>query len=64
MIFSISQALGSWVAGGTPYAVQKCSSQFCLICHCKELYVIATLSGSLPSMFVTVALGSGIEKCY
>jgi uncharacterized membrane protein YdjX (TVP38/TMEM64 family) len=25
-------------------------------------YVIATFVGSMPSMFVTVALGSGIEK--
>ena len=25
-------------------------------------YVIATFVGSLPSMFVTVALGSGIER--
>ena len=25
-------------------------------------YVIATFLGSMPSMFVTVALGSGIEK--
>ena len=25
-------------------------------------YVVATFFGSMPSMFVTVALGSGIEK--
>ena len=25
-------------------------------------YIIATFIGSMPSMFVTVALGSGIEK--
>ena len=46
--------------GGTPYAVQNVLP----ILFDKPLknYIIATFIGSMPSMFVTVALGSGIEK--
>ena len=46
--------------GGAPYAVQN----VLLILFDMPIknYVIATFVGSMPSMFVTVALGSGIEK--
>ena len=46
--------------GGTPYAVQNILP--ILFNMSVKNYVIATFIGSLPSMFVTVALGSGIEK--
>jgi len=45
--------------GGTPYAVQNVLP--ILFDMSVKNYVIATFVGSLPSMFVTVALGSGIE---
>jgi len=46
--------------GGTPYAIQNVLP--ILFDMSLKNYFIATLVGSLPSMFVTVALGSGIEK--
>jgi len=46
--------------GGTPYAVQNVLP--ILFNMSVKNYVIATFIGSMPSMFVTVALGSGIEK--
>ena len=46
--------------GGTPYAVQNILP--ILFNMSVKNYVIATFVGSMPSMFVTVALGSGIEK--
>ena len=46
--------------GGTPYAVQNILP--ILFDMSVKNYVIATFIGSLPSMFVTVALGSGIEN--
>ena len=46
--------------GGTPYAVQNILP--ILFDMSIKNYVIATFVGSMPSMFVTVALGSGIEK--
>ena len=46
--------------GGTPYAVQNVLP--ILFDMSIKNYVIATFVGSTPSMFVTVALGSGIEK--
>lgn len=46
--------------GGTPYAVQNVLP--ILFDMSLKNYVIATFVGSMPSMFVTVALGSGIEK--
>ena len=46
--------------GGTPYAVQNILP--ILFNMSVKNYVIATFIGSMPSMFVTVALGSGIEK--
>ncbi len=46
--------------GGTPYAVQNVLP--ILFNMPIKNYVIATLVGSLPSMFVTVSIGSGIEK--
>ena len=46
--------------GGTPYAVQNVLP--ILFNMSLKNYVIATFVGSMPSMFVTVALGSGIEK--
>jgi len=46
--------------GGTPYAVQNILP--ILFDMSVKKYVIATFIGSMPSMFVTVALGSGIEK--
>ena len=46
--------------GGTPYAVQNVLP--ILFNMPIKNYVIATVVGSLPSMFVTVAIGSGIEK--
>ena len=46
--------------GGAPYAVQNVLP--ILFDMSVKNYVIATFIGSLPSMFVTVALGSGIEN--
>ncbi len=46
--------------GGCPYAVQNILP--ILFDMSVKNYVIATFIGSMPSMFVTVALGSGIEK--
>ena len=46
--------------GGTPFAVQNILP---IIFNMPiRNYAVATFVGSLPSMFVTVALGSGIEK--
>ena len=46
--------------GGVPYAVQNVLP--ILFDMPVKNYVIATFVGSMPSMFVSVALGSGIEK--
>ena len=46
--------------GGTPYAVQNILP--ILFDMPVKNYMISTFLGSMPSMFVTVALGSGIEK--
>ena len=46
--------------GGAPYAIQNVLP--ILFDMTVKNYVIATFVGTLPSMFVTVALGSGIEK--
>ena len=46
--------------GGTPYSIQNILPV--LFDMPLKNYVIATFVGSMPSMFVTVALGSGIEK--
>ena len=46
--------------GGTPYAIQNVLP--ILFNMPVKNYVIATLVGSMPSMFVTVSLGSGIEN--
>ena len=46
--------------GGAPYAVQNVLP--ILFDMPLKNYIIATFIGSMPSMFVTVALGSGIEK--
>ena len=46
--------------GGTPYAVQNLLPT--LFNMPIKNYIIATLVGSTPSMFVTVSLGSGIES--
>ena len=46
--------------GGTPYAIQNILP--ILFDMPLKNYVIATFIGSMPSMFVTVALGNGIEK--
>ena len=46
--------------GGAPYAVQNVIP--ILFDMPLKNYIIATFVGSMPSMFVTVALGSGIEK--
>jgi len=45
--------------GGTPYAVQNTLP--ILFNMSIKNYVIATYLGSMPSMFVTVSIGSGIE---
>jgi len=46
--------------GGTPYAIQNILP---VLFNMKlKNYVIATLVGSMPSMFVSVSLGSGIES--
>ena len=46
--------------GGAPYAIQNVLPV--LFDMSLKNYIIATFIGSMPSMFVTVALGSGIEK--
>ena len=46
--------------GGTPYAIQNVIP--ILFNMSIKNYVIATFLGSMPSMFVTVALGSGSEN--
>tara|TARA_Y100000590_G_scaffold50382_1_gene53127 strand:+ start:84 stop:818 length:735 start_codon:yes stop_codon:yes gene_type:complete len=46
--------------GGMPYAIQNVLPV--LFNMQIKNYIIATAVGSLPSMFVTVAIGSGIEK--
>ena len=46
--------------GGTPYAIQNTLP--ILFDMSIKNYIIATFIGCMPSMFVTVALGSGIEK--
>ena len=46
--------------GGVPYAVQNVLP--ILFNMPIKNYIIATFVGSMPSMFVTVSLGSGIEK--
>jgi uncharacterized membrane protein YdjX (TVP38/TMEM64 family) len=46
--------------GGTPYAIQNILPV--LFDMSVKNYVIATFFGSMPSMFVTVSLGSGIES--
>ena len=46
--------------GGTPYAIQNILPL--LFNMPVKNYIIATFVGSMPSMFVTVALGSGVEK--
>ena len=46
--------------GGTPYAIQNILP--ILFNMPIKNYIIATFIGSMPSMFVTVSLGSGIEK--
>ena len=46
--------------GGTPFAIQNVLP--ILFNMPVKNYLIATAIGSLPSMFITVAIGSGIEK--
>jgi len=46
--------------GGTPYAIQNILP--ILFNMSLKNYIIATFIGSMPSMFVTVAIGSGIEN--
>ena len=46
--------------GGTPYAIQNILP--ILFNMSLKNYIIATFVGSMPSMFVTVALGAGIEN--
>ena len=46
--------------GGTPYAIQNLLP--ILFDMPVKNYLIATFIGSMPSMFVTVSLGSGIEN--
>ena len=46
--------------GGTPYAIQNVLP--ILFNMSIKNYVIATFVGSMPSMFVTVSFGSGIES--
>ena len=46
--------------GGTPYAIQNVLP--ILFNMSVKNYFIATFVGSMPSMFVTVSLGSGIEN--
>jgi len=46
--------------GGTPYAIQNLIPV--LFNMSLKNYIIATFIGSMPSMFVTVSIGSGIES--
>ena len=46
--------------GGTPYSVQNTLP--ILFNMSMKNYIIATFLGSMPSMFVTVSIGSGIES--
>ena len=46
--------------GGTPYAIQNILPV--LFNMSTKNYILATFIGSLPSMFITVAIGSGIEN--
>ena len=46
--------------GGTPYAIQNTLP--ILFDMSMKNYIIATFLGSMPSMFVTVSIGSGIEN--
>ena len=46
--------------GGTPYAIQNLIP--ILFNMPLKNYVIATFIGSMPSMFVTVSIGSGVES--
>ena len=46
--------------GGTPYSIQNVLP--ILFDMPIKNYIIATFIGSMPSMFVTVALGSGVEN--
>jgi len=46
--------------GGTPYAIQNILPV--LFDMRLKNYIIATFIGSMPSMFVTVAIGSGVEN--
>ena len=46
--------------GGTPYAIQNILP--ILFNMSVKNYILATFLGSMPSMFVTVAFGSGIER--
>ena len=46
--------------GGTPYAVQNTLP--ILFNMSMKNYIIATYIGSMPSMFVTVSIGSGMEN--
>ena len=46
--------------GGTPYAIQNILPV--LFNMSLKNYIVATFIGSMPSMFVTVAIGSGIEN--
>ena len=55
--FTIFRFMGG---GGTPYAVQNVLP--ILFDMPTKNYFLATFIGSAPSMFVTVALGSGIER--
>jgi len=55
--FTIYRFVGG---GGLPYAVQNVLPV--IFNMSIKNYAIATFIGSMPSMFVTVALGSGIEK--
>ena len=46
--------------GGSPYSIQNVIPV--LFDMPIKKYIIATFAGSMPSMFVTVALGDGLEK--
>ena len=46
--------------GGAPYAIQNILP--ILFSMSMKNYIIATFLGSMPSMFVTVSIGSGIEN--
>ena len=46
--------------GGTPYAIQNIVP--ILFDMSVKNYIIATFVGSMPAMFVTVSLGSGVES--